>query len=148
GFVHEDQPARVDAGHLLAEIPPLLRDLGAALFLGTGDLLLARRPQFVQGATDGHEAARGAEPLAASLEGGIGLLADQLPEPLPILRAEDRRVAAAMGFGSEGAGAAVGSQRPRDEGDADQGPPSDLAPGTLPALDRIEDPLSEILRQR
>jgi hypothetical protein len=35
-------------------------------------------------------------------------------------------------------------QRPGDEGDADQEPLGDLADGPFAALDRIDDPLSEI----
>src|SRR4051812_5121222 len=51
-----------------------------------------------------------------------------------------------MGLGFERAGVAVDSQQPRHEGDADQEPTSDLAQRALTAPDRIEDPLSEILR--
>ena len=119
---------------------------GRSCSCGAGDLLLARQPQLAQGARDGHGAARGAEPLAAFLERGIGLLSDQLAEPLQVLRREHGRVASAMGPGFERAGAAVELQQPGDEGDADQEPTSDLAQRALAALDRIEDPLSEILR--
>src|SRR5262249_20090898 len=127
---------------------PLLLNFRAVLLASARDLLLARQPQLVQGARDGHVAARDAEPLAQFLEGRIGLLSDQLPEPLQILRAEFRRVGRAMGFGLERAGAAVESQQPRDDRDADQEPTSDLVEGLLAALDGLEDPLSEILRQR
>ena len=129
-----------------AEFPPLLLDVRTILLLGARDLLLARQPQPAQGARDRHEAAGDAEPLAALLERGIGLLSDQLAEPLQVLRREYGRVASAMGLGFERAGAAVELQQPRDEGDADQEPTSDLAQRALTALDRIEDPLSEILR--
>ena len=91
-------------------------------------------------------AARGAEPLSQFLERGIGLLPDQLPEPLQVLRPERRRVASAMGLGHERAGAAMELQQPSDEGDADQEATSDLAQGAVAALDRFEDPLPEILR--
>jgi hypothetical protein len=84
--------------------------------------------------------------LAAFLERGIGPPADQLAEPLPILRREDGRVAAAMGLGLERAGGAVGPQQPGDEGGADQEPLSDPADGTVTAPHHLEDPLSEILR--
>ena len=144
-LVHENLPSRVHAGEFLAEFPPLLPDLRAVLLLGARDLLLARQTQPAEGARDGHEAARGAEPLAAFLEGGIGLLSDQLAEPLPVLGPEYGRVATAVGLGVEVTGRPVGVQQPSDEGNADQEPPSDLAQGFLTALDRIEHPLPEIL---
>ena len=71
-----------------------------------------------------HEAPRS---LAAFLERGIGLLSDQLAEPLQVLGREHGRVAAAMGPGFDRAGGAVELQQPGDEGDADQEPLSDLA---------------------
>ena len=145
-LVHEDQPLRVDPGESLAELPSLLLDVRTILLLGARDFLLARQPQPAQGTRDRHGAAGGAEPLAALLEGGIGLLSDQLAESLQVLGREYGRVAAPMGLGLERAGVAVGSQEPRHERDADQEPASDLAQRALTALDRIEDPLSEILR--
>src|SRR5205814_9077200 len=93
-----------------------------------------------------HGAAGDTEPLAQFLRRGIGLLSDQLPQPLQVLRPEFGRVSSAMGSGWDRAGAAVGLQQPDDEGEADQEAASDLAQGALPALDRLEDPLSEILR--
>ena len=137
---------RVHPGQFRTELPSLLLDLRVVLLLGVKDLLLARQFQLAQGARDGHEAARDAEPLLQFLERGVGLLLDQLPEPLQILRPQYGRVAAAMGFGLERAGVAMESQQPSDEGNADQEPTSDLAQGALTALDRFEDPLSEILR--
>src|SRR5262249_17787589 len=95
---------------------------------------------------DGHGAARGAEVPAAFLERGIGLLSDQLPEAIPILWPERRGGPPAMGPGLDRAGGAVEMQQPGDEGDADQEPTSDLAQGPVTALDRLEDPLPEILR--
>src|SRR6185312_16803506 len=97
----------------------LLLDLRAALFPGARDLLLARQPHLAQGAGDGHGAARGADVMAAFLERGVGPLPDQLAEPLPVLRREGGRLAAAMGLGPDRAGATVGLQEPHDEGEAD-----------------------------
>jgi hypothetical protein len=99
-----------------------------------------------QGPGDGHRAAGGAEPLPQFLKRGIGLLSDQLPEPFQVLWPEFGWVPSTMGPGSEGASAAVELQQSGHEGQADQEPTSDLAQGTLPALDRFENPLSEILR--
>ena len=144
-LVHENLPSRVHAGEFLAEFPPLLPDLRAVLLLARGTFFLRGRPNRLRARRDGHKAARGAEPLAAFLEGGIGLLSDQLAEPLPVLGPEYGRVATAVGLGVEVTGRPVGVQQPSDEGNADQEPPSDLAQGFLTALDRIEHPLPEIL---
>ena len=75
-LVDEDQPPRVHAGQRRAEFLSPLPDVLAALLLGARDLLLPRQAQLLQGAREGHEAARGAEPLAQLVEPGIGLLAD------------------------------------------------------------------------
>src|SRR5437868_5962753 len=83
-----------------------------------GHLPLAWQPQFGQGARDGHEAAREAESLAAFLERGIGLLADQFPKPLQILWPEHGGVAAAVRSGLDRAGRAMEMEQPYDEGDA------------------------------
>ena len=104
--------SRVHAGELLAEFAPLLLDLRAVLLLGTGHLLLAWQPQLSQGARDGHQAAREAEPLAAFLERGVGLLADQFPKPLQILWPEHGGVAAAVRSGLDRAGRAMEMEQP------------------------------------
>ena len=95
---------------------------GRSCSAARGTFFLRGSPSLLQGARDGHEAARGAEPLAAFLERGIGLLSDQLAEPLQVLRREHGRVPSAVGPGLERAGAAVELQQPGDEGDADQEP--------------------------
>ena len=79
-------------------------------------------------------------------ECGIGLLSDQLPELLQVLRPEYGRVPTAMGPGFQRAGTTVQLQQPSDEGDADQEPAGDLAQGPITTLDRLENPLAEILR--
>ncbi len=50
------------------------------------------------------EGVQGCQVLAQFLAGGIGLLADQLLEPLEILRPQRGRAPSSMGFGFEGAG--------------------------------------------
>jgi hypothetical protein len=77
----------------------LLLDVRTILLLSARDFLLARPPQLAEGARDGHGAARGAEVRAALLERGIGLLSDELAEPLEILRREHGRVPSAVPWG-------------------------------------------------
>ena len=70
---------------------------------------------------------------ATLLERGIGPVSDELAEPLEVLGREHRRVASAVGPGLDRAGGAVELQQPGDEGDADQEPLGDLAPGPVTA---------------
>ena len=137
-LVHEDQPVRVHTGQLRAEFVPAFLDVRAALLGGARDLLLERQSPLLQGATEGHGAASDTEPLAQFFQRGVGLLSDQLSQPLQVLRSEFGGVSSAMGFGLEGARAAVELQQPDDEGEADQEATSNLAQGTLPALDGLE----------
>ncbi len=127
GLVDVDQPLRVQATHFRAEIRPFLLDVGAVLLLGLGDFLLERELELGQGPADGHGAAGDAQALPQFLKGGIGLLADQLAEPLEILGPQGGGVSSPMGLGLERAGGAVSLQEPDDEGEADQESPSDPA---------------------
>ena len=74
-----------------------------------------------------------------------GRLPDELAEPLEVFRREHGGIPSAVGPRFDRAAAAVELQQPGDEGDADQEPLSDLADGPFAALNRIDDPLSEIL---
>src|SRR6185437_9385068 len=145
-LVDEDQVPRVQSGQLLAELSPSLLDLRAVLLLGAGDLLLTWQTELAQGARDRHGAARDAEPLSQFLESGIGLLPDQLAEPLQVLRPEYRGVAAAVAPGQDRAGGAMELRQPGDEGDADHEAGGDLAQGAVTALDCIDYAFPKILR--
>ena len=118
-LVDEDQPVRVHAGQFRAEVSPLLLDLRAVLLVGAKDLLLAREPQLLQGALDGREAARDAQPLAQFLESRVGLLANQLLESFQVVRPQRGGASARRGLGIQRAGAAVELQQADDEGEAD-----------------------------
>src|SRR5262249_18781307 len=111
----------------------------------TRDLFLARQPQLAEGARDRRKAARAAEVRGTLLERGVGLLGDELTEPLEVLRREHGRIPPAVGPRFDRAAAAVQLQQPGDESDADQEPFSDLANGPFATLNRIDDALSEIL---
>src|SRR5262249_36794614 len=91
---------------------------------------------------------RGAQVRGALPERGIGPLSDQLAEPLEVLWREHTRIPSAVGPRFDRAAAAVELQQPGDEGSADQEPLSDLVDGLFAALNRIDDPLSEILGVR
>ena len=144
-FVHEDQPVRVHAGQGLTECLPSLLDLRAdPARWRAGPSSCAATPAC-PGRDDGHDAASDAEALAQFLERRIGLLADQLAEPLQVLRSQRRRMSAAVGLGLDRAGTAVGLQQADDEREAHDEAASDLAQRALTSLDGVQDALSEIV---
>jgi hypothetical protein len=144
-LVDKDQPMRVHAGQFLAELPPLLLDLRAVLLVGVENLLLAREPELLQGAPDGRKAARDIEPLAQVLEGGIGLLANQLLESLQVVLPKRGGASAGRRFGIPRAGATMELQQVDDEREAHEEALSDLAQQALLRVDAIDDAWSEIL---
>jgi hypothetical protein len=144
-LVDEDQPVRVHAGQLLAGLPPLLPDLRAVLLVGVENLLLAREPELLPGAPDGRKAARDAEPLPQLLEGGIGLLANQLLESLQVVGPQRGGASAGRRFWIQRAGATMELRQADDEREAHEEALSDLAQRTLLTVDAVDNALSEIL---
>lgn len=144
-LVDKDQPMRVHADQFLAEPPPLLLDLRAVLLVGVENLLLAREPELLRGAPDGRKAARDIEPLPRLLEGGIGLLANQLLESFQVVGLQRGGASAGRGLGIQRAGATMEQQQADGEREADEEALSDLAQQALLMVDAVDDAWSEIL---
>jgi len=113
-LVHEDQALGVDRfDHLAERFPPHL-DVGAVALVGLLGLLLAGDAQRLQAPPDDHETAADAEALAKISEGGIGIILDELAEPLEGLLIQGGGLAAGMGPGLDRAGPATESEQSGD----------------------------------
>ena len=83
--------------------------------------------------------------LSHLFERGVGLIPDELAEPLQAGVVEHRRPAAAMGPGLERAGPATELEQPCDARDIDPEAPGDLPARAFMVVDRGDDPVSKVL---
>jgi len=128
----------------LSEPAPLLPDVGAVAFIRPQHLLLAGDLELAQCPPDGH--ARAAQRLRQLIQDGVGLVVQQLLQPLESLRVQQGRRSALVRSWGQRTGLASQSQQTGDEGQADAETSSQVPEGAFPLIDCLGHPVAQVHR--
>ena len=146
GFIHKNQPFRLDLLHLPSESASLLLDVRPAALGGMQGLLLVGQTKATQGIPDCCQRTAKAALLLQLLQRRVVLLPDQPPKSLLVATTQGGSWSTAVWFGSQSAGVASSLEQPNDKREADAEPSGDLSLGAFPVIDGRRHTLTEIKR--